>query len=144
MSQSHVPAGYTSVTPYLIVKEVEVLLDFLRDAFDAQEVLRIPGPDGLAQHAEVRIGDAMVMMGRKPEGEPDFRASLYLYVDDCDTSYARALAAGATAHHEPADQFYGDRSGSVHGPCGTHFGIATHVETLTPEQLKERMPGSGA
>ena len=81
------------------------------------------------------------MMGRKPEGEPGVRASLYVYVEDCDAAHARALAAGATPHREPADQFYGDRTCSVYGPCGTHFAIATHLETLTPEQLKERMPG---
>ena len=107
----------------------------------AEETIRIPGPDGEVQHAEVRIGDAVVMMGRQPEDEPEFRASLYLYVEDCDEAFARTVDAGATAHREPVDQFYGDRSCSVYGPCGTHFALATRQETLTEEELRSRMPG---
>jgi len=133
-----VPEGYHTVTPYLSVPGVTKLIDFLNQAFGAQETERIPRPDGGIAHAEVRIGDSMVMMG-EPMGE--FRpmpATIYLYVPDVDATYQRALEAGAAAVMEPADQFYGDRSGGVKDPTGNIWWIATHIEDVPPGELLKR------
>lgn len=133
---SPVPDGYHTVTPYLTVKGVAGLIDFLKQAFDAVETERLPGPDGKVGHAEVRIGDSVVMMGEAP-GEP-MPAMLYLYVADADASYKRALEAGATSLMEPADQFYGDRSGGVKDPFGNCWYVATRKENVSPEELRRR------
>ena len=138
MAVNPIPEGYHTVTPYLVVEDVDRLLDFLRDAFDATEKERIPSQDGLTGHAEVLIGDSHVMMGRAQEEIPVLPGMLYVYVPDTDATYARALAAGATSLQEPADMFYGDRNASVKDPAGNLWTIATHQEDLTPEELAER------
>lgn len=132
-----VPAGYHSVTPYLMVDGAAALIDFLKEAFEAVETERLPGPDGKVGHAEVRIGDSVVMMG---EGDRYgvMPAAIYLYVPDVDACYARALAAGATSLMEPADQFYGDRSGGVKDAFGNLWFVATHKEDVSPEELARR------
>jgi uncharacterized glyoxalase superfamily protein PhnB len=96
-------------------------------------------PDGTVQHAEVRIGDSVVMMG-EPQGEVQPRpVNLYLYVEDVDAVYLRAIQAGAKSIGEPKDQFYGDRSGGVEDPSGNTWYIATHVEDVEPEEFKRRV-----
>ena len=133
-----IPDGFHTVTPYLTVEGVPKLIDFLKQAFGAQEVARMARPDGGVIHAEVKIGDSIVMMG-EPMG--DWKAkpcSLYLYVEDVDGVYQRALQAGGTSVREPSDQFYGDRTGGVIDPCGNYWGIATHVEDVPPEEMKKR------
>jgi len=132
-----IPDGYHSVTPYLIVKGVAALIDFLKEAFDAVETERLPGPDGTIGHAEVRIGDSIVMMGEGEHFEP-MPAAIYLYVNDIDAAYAKALAAGATTVMEPADQFYGDRSGGVKDAFGNLWFVATHKEDVSPEEMARR------
>ncbi len=107
------PAGYHTVTPYLVVENIEAIITFLKDAFGAAETERVPGPDGATRHAEVRIGDSIVMMGAAQEGYPSMPGALYLYVEDTDATYGSALKAGATSIMEPADQFYGDRNAGV-------------------------------
>jgi len=133
-----IPDGYHSVTPYLVVKGVAALIDFLKQAFDAHEIERMAHPDGTVQHAEVRIGDSVVMMGEATAPSNPMPAMLYLYVNDTDATYQRALQAGATSVREPADQFYGDRSAGVQDRSGNFWYIATHVEDVSPEELARR------
>ena len=113
MAVKPIPDGYHSVTPYLSVPGVGKLLDFLQQAFEAQELHRMPRPNGTIMHAEVRIGDSRVMMGEPMGDAQPMFGSLYLYVHDVDAVYKRALQAGATSTSEPADQFYGDRSAGI-------------------------------
>jgi uncharacterized glyoxalase superfamily protein PhnB len=138
MAVKPIPEGYHSVTPYLVVEGAAKLIDFLRQAFDAQETFRMPKPDGTIMHAELKIGDSMVMMGDASETWKAIPSVLYLYVNDADAVYKRALQAGATSTMEPADQFYGDRHGSVKDPAGNVWWIATHKEDVPPEELKKR------
>jgi PhnB protein len=118
------------------------LIDFMKAAFDAQEIVRMSMPDGSIGHAEMRIGNSMVMIG---EARDQFRAmptTLNLYLEDVDAAYARALAAGATAVSEPKNQFYGDRSGGVRDMCGNNWYVATHIEDVSEEEMKRRMEGA--
>jgi PhnB protein len=138
MSVKSVPEGYRTVTPYLVVRGVARLIDFVKQAFDAVEVHRMSRPDGSVGHAEVKIGDSMVMMGEPMGEQPRMPSMLYLYVDDTDACYRRALAAGATTISEPADQFYGDRNAGVKDPCDNLWWIATHVEDVSPEEVARR------
>ena len=138
MAVTPIPEGYHTVTPYLVVQGVPKLLDFLKQAFDAQEIMRMPWPDGTIMHAEVRVGDSAVMMGEARGEFKPMLGSLYLYVDDTDATYQRALQAGATSLREPADQFYGDRHAGVVDPVGNHWWIATHIEDVLPEELARR------
>ncbi len=138
MAVSPIPEGFHTVTPYMIVADVDEFLEFLKAAFGATETERIPGQDGQTGHAEVLIGDSYVMMGRAQDQFPALPCMLYLYVPDTDATYAQALAAGAKSLQEPADMFYGDRNGIVQDPAGNTWCIATHQEDLTPEELAER------
>ena len=139
-----VPDGYTAVTPYLVAEDAPRLIDFLVEAFGAVERMRMPMPDGGIGHAEVEIAGAAVMLGSaSPPDFPPVAAQLHLYVEDADAVYARAVAAGATAIAEPADQFYGDRLGRIADPAGNVWTIATHIEDVTPEQMMERMAAMG-
>lgn len=139
-----VPDGYTAVTPYLVAEDAPRLIDFLVEAFGAVERMRMPMPDGGVAHAEVEIAGAAVMLGSaSPPDFPSVAAQLHLYVEDADAVYARAVAAGATAIAEPADQFYGDRLGRIADPAGNVWTIATHIEDVTPEQVMERMAAMG-
>ncbi|MBI4445417.1 MAG: VOC family protein [Acidobacteria bacterium] len=134
-----IPDGYHSVTPYLIVPGVRGLLDFVVDVFDAVLIeAPMTRPDGSVMHAEVRIGDSILMMG-EPSGDfAAMPASLYLYVGDADAVYRKALKAGGVSLMEPADQFYGDRSAGVKDPAGNCWWIATHREDLSPQEIASR------
>jgi PhnB protein len=134
-----VPEGYHTVTPYLTVKGADKLVEFLKKAFGAQERFQMPGPDGKLAHAEIQIGDSVVMMGEGGGQAPIMPAQLYLYVDDCDRYYKQALAAGATSVREPATQFYGDRNATVKDMCGNVWSVATHVEDVSGEEVERRM-----
>jgi len=123
--------GYHSVTPYLVVRGVAPLMEFLKATFDATELHRSSRPDGSVMHAEVRIGDSIVMMGEPTAGGEETPASLYVYVEDTDGAYRRALLAGATSIREPADQPYGDRNAGVKGPSGTTWWIGTPLGKTT-------------
>jgi PhnB protein len=133
-----IPEGYTTVTPYLCVSDAAKLIDFLKQAFDAQLLFKMDGPGGRIMHAEMTIGDSRIMLGQ-PEPGKETHAMIHLYMPDADASYKRALAAGATSVREPADQFYGDRSGGVRDEFGNQWYIATHVEDVTPEEMDRRM-----
>ena len=138
MAVKPTPEGYHTVTPYLTVQGAAKLIDFLKQAFGAQEVFRTMGPDGTIGHAEVRIGDSVVMMAESRGEWKPMPGAIYLYVSDTDAAYKRALQAGATSLMEPADQFYGDRSAGVKDPSGNYWWIATHQEDVPPEELKKR------
>lgn len=133
-----IPDGYHTVTPYLTVPGVANLIDFLKQAFDAKEIDRHTRPDGSVQHAEVQIGDSRVMMGEPQDQWKPKPANLYLYLDDVDAAYRRAIAAGATSLQEPADQFYGDRTGGVEDASGNQWWLATHKEDVSPEEIGKR------
>ncbi len=132
------PDGYHAVTPYLVVPDAARLIEFLRAAFDARETERLEAPNNRIAHAEVRIGDSVVMLGEVRDGHTTKPCMLYLYVKDADAVWQRAVAAGATAGQAPQDQFYGDRSGSVTDPCGNEWWIATRIEDVPPDELKRR------
>jgi len=132
------PDGYHSITPYLVVDGAARLIAFLEEAFDAKEVERFAAPGNRVGHAEVRIGDSLVMLSDARGEHKPMQAMLYVYVDDVDATFQRALAAGATSVQAPADQFYGDRSGGVNDPCGNLWYIATHIEDVSPVELKRR------
>ena len=132
------PQRFHTVTPYLVVDGAARLIDFLEEVFDAEQVERIAAPGGRIGHAEVRIGDSLVMLGDAHAEHKPTQAMLYVYVDDADATYQRALAAGATSVQAPVDQFYGDRSSGVKDACGNVWWIATHIEDVPPAELKRR------
>jgi PhnB protein len=141
MSVKPIPDGFHSVSPYILVKDGAKLIDFLKEAFDAEQFERLETPDGRVKHAQLKIGDSMVMLG-EPQGDA-MPASLYLYVPDCDATYASAMAAGATSIMEPGDQFYGDRGAGVTDPCGNIWWIGTHIEDVPPDELERRAAAVG-
>ena len=137
MAVSYVPEGSPTVTPYLAVKGVAALIDFLTAVFDAKELDRLTLPDGRIMNAAVAIGDSRLMMGDPGERPPE-TAMLYVYVPDCDAVYAKALAAGATSLAAPADMFYGDRSGAFQDASGNKWWVATHKEDVPLEEIVKR------
>ena len=139
MAVNPIPEGYRTVTPYLVVDGATNVLDFVKQAFGAEEKLRMDAPEGKIGHAEVQIGDSIVMMGDAGTENPAMPAMIHLYVDDCDATYERALAAGATSEREPTDQFYGDRSAGVRDSAGNLWWIATHVEDVPEEEMAKRI-----
>ena len=133
-----IPKGYHTVTPYLVVEGVAKLIDFLKKAFDAKEKVQMTRPDGSIGHAEVKIGDSIVMMGDAMGDYKAMPATLYLYLKNTDAAYKRALAAGATSAMEPQDMFWGDRNAGVKDPFGNQWWIATHKENVSPKEMKKR------
>jgi PhnB protein len=133
-----VPAGYHSVSPYLSVNGADRLIEFLTDAFAAKVTEQILRPDGSVSHAEVQIGNSVIMMTEATDHLPAMPAGLYLYVNDVDATYQRALGAGAEPMSEPTDQFHGDRMGGVVDPSGNRWWIATHIEDVDPDELQRR------
>lgn len=133
-----VPDGYHSVTPYLVVNDGAKTLEFLQRGLGAELLGRHDLPNGRLMHAEVRIGDSPVMIGESGEGNPARPCTLYLYVRDCDAAYKRALAAGAKSLREPADQFYGDRSGGVVDAEGIQWWFGTHIEDVSEAEMAKR------
>ncbi|HND19523.1 MAG TPA: VOC family protein [Acidobacteriota bacterium] len=138
-----IPDGYHTVTPYLVVENAEKLLEFLTSAFDARVTFASRHSDGAVGHAEVKIGDSMIMIGQAgPQSQP-MPSMLYLYVPDTDAVYAQALKAGGVSIMEPANQFYGDRNAGVKDHFGNQWWIATHVEDVSPEELEHRAKAHG-
>lgn len=141
------PDGYHTVTPYLTVRGAVDALAFYAKAFGATEVMRLPMPDGTLAHAEVQIGDSKVMLAdenpawgnKSPLALGGASGGVMLYVPDVDALFARAVAAGATVRTPVADQFYGDRSGSVIDPFGHVWNLATHTEDVPPAEMQARM-----
>lgn len=148
MSKPHFqPAGYHTATPYLIIRGAARAIEFYTQAFGAREVFRLPGPDGKIGHAEIKIGDSVLMLADEGEGmgtsSPEALGgtpmSLMLYLEDADAITAQAVAAGATVLRALQDQFYGDRSATLRDPFGHQWTIATHIEDVPPEELDRRM-----
>jgi len=160
MAVSAIPEGYHSVTPYLIVDGAAEAIRFYEQAFGATEVLSMPmpvqsdaaggvegGDMGKLAHAEVKIGDSHVMLSDQwpdmnllgPKARGGATASLMIYLEDVDSAFARALAAGATEERPPADQFWGDRMGTLVDPFGHRWTLATHIEDVSEEEMQRRM-----
>jgi PhnB protein len=145
----HIPKGYNSVTPYLVIKNAAKAIDYYKKVFGATEVVRMNGPNGTVGHAELQIGDSRIMladenpsMGQGHASASTIGASpvsLYLYVPDVDKIFKHATAEGAKVLKPVQDQFYGDRSGFIEDPFGHLWGLATHVEDVSPSEMKERM-----
>jgi PhnB protein len=126
----YIPEGHHTVSPYLVVTGVAQLIEFTKQAFGATEVYLSKRPDGSVQHAEVKIGDSIVMMGEGGPGGKHFPGMLHLYMEDVDAVYQRAMQAGAKSVREPADQPYGDRSGGVEDAFGNQWWISTHTKDV--------------
>ena len=135
---ARIPAGYTAVTPWIISRDTARLLDFVSQAFVAQELARMPGPDGAIVHAEFRVGGAVVMGFDSKPGWPATPGYVRLYVGDCDAAFKRALEAGATPVTEPTSLAFGDRVARVRDPLGNIWWLQCHLEDLTPEEMQRR------
>jgi PhnB protein len=146
MAVKPIPDGYTSVTPYLAVDDAAQAIAYYEKAFGARERGRMEAPDGKIAHAELEIGDSLVMLSdvlpqfvtKSPKDLGGSSASILLYVEDVDAVVKQAVDAGATVATEVADQFWGDRFGTVIDPYGHAWSIATHVEDVPPEEMAER------
>lgn len=137
-----VPEGYHTVTPYLTVDSPNDILDFLQKTFDAKLTYRMDDGEGNIRHAEVRVGDSMLMLGKARDEWHPRAANFVVYVPDCDAVYQKALAAGAKSIQGLATHPYGDRSGGVQDSQGNQWWISTHVEDVSPEELERRMKAS--
>ena len=147
-AKSSVPAGHHTVTPHLIMNDASSALDWYAKALGAEILARAPGPDGKIMHAEIRVGSSIIMLNDEMGGGRSAKAlggspvSLWVYVDDCDALFKRAVAAGATVPPgpmgAPSDQFWGDRCGGIVDPEGYTWTIATRKEDLTPQELDQR------
>src|SRR2546423_95566 len=126
-NQGNLPHGYHTVTPYLVVDGVPKLIEFMKAAFGGTERTRHLRPDGSVSHAEVEIGDSVVMMGEPQDAGGTMPGMIHLYVGDADTTYQQALRAGATPLREPADQPYGDRMAGIKDQFGNQWWLATPV-----------------
>ncbi len=146
MTVKPIPEGYHSIQPYLILDGAARAIEFYQKAFGAAERLSMKQPDGRIGHAEIEIGDSVIMMA---DENPQVQAfapghyggssvSLLIYTENCDAMYQRAIAAGAKSVREPEDQFYGDRMAGVEDPFGYKWYIATHIKDVTKEELEQQ------
>ena len=141
-----VPEGYPQVTPYLVVEGAEAAIEFYGTVFGATERMRLPGPDGTIGHAELQLGDSLIMVAdeapqlgiRGPKVIGGTPVTISVYVEDVDGVVERAVQAGATLLRPVEDQFYGDRSGQFEDPFGHRWSVATHVEDVSPEEMGRR------
>ena len=147
MAVKPIPDGYHSVTPYIIVKGAAKAIDFYKNTLGATELMRFPGPNNTVMHAEIKIGDSVIMLADEHENGP-YRSplavggtpvSLMVYVEDVDTVFNQAVSLGAKSTREVEDQFYGDRSGNLTDPFGHVWTIATHKEDVSAEEMQRRM-----
>jgi len=142
----YIPKGYNSVTPYLVVKGAAQAIEYYKKVFGATEILRMAGPDGRVGHAELQVGSSRIMLAdenpqmgyRSAESIGASPVSLLVYIRDCDKVVERAVAGGAKLLKPVQDQFYGDRSGFIQDPFGHLWGIATHIEDVSPKEMEER------
>jgi PhnB protein len=146
MATKPIPEGYHTLTPYLAVENAADAIEFYRRAFGAKERMRMPAPNGKIGHAEIEIGDSILMLSdpfpqstvRPPQELGGTTASIFMYVEDVDATVEQAVSAGATVTMEVQDMFWGDRFGSVSDPYGHTWSVATHVEDLSPEEIAKR------
>jgi len=140
MSVNAIPKGYHTITPYFSVRDAQGLVDFLKRAFDAVAEIHAM-PDGSILNAQVQVGTSMVLIGQAPKDQPADKlmpAMLYMYVEDADAVYRKAIAAGGESIVEPRDQFYGDRVGAVRDLSGNQWWIASHKEEMSSEEMTRR------
>lgn len=141
-----IPEGFSTLTPHIVVSDAAKAIDFYKAAFGAEEVLALPGPGGKIMHAELKIGDSMLMMceacpemgAKSPSEMGGSPVTLHLYVRDTDAAMKKAADAGATITMPASDAFWGDRYGRLTDPFGHAWSIATHMEDLTPEEVGQR------
>ena len=141
-----IPDGYHTVTPYLIIKGAADAIEFYKKAFGATELFRMPQPDGKIGHAEIKIGDSPIMLADEfpemkyfsPKTLGGSAVSILIYVDDVDSVFTQAIAAGGEEQRPVEDKFYGDRGGSLVDPFGHIWHIATHTEDVSPEEMEKR------
>ena len=135
-----IPSQYNRVMPYLVVPRASEFLEFVKKVFDATELRRMGAPGGPIGHAEIKIGDSVIMFADATEGYPADSALLMVYVENVDETYKKALAAGAKVKPkgEPTNQFYGDRIAKIEDTFGIHWAIASRIEELTDEELAKR------
>ena len=141
-----IPDGYPRVTPYLCVDGASAAIEFYGKVFGAKERMRMPAPDGRIGHAELEIGDSLVMLSdeypemghRGPKTIGGTPVTISVYVEDVDDAFERAVSAGATSVQDVEDRFYGDRTGTFEDPFGHRWSIATHVEDVPPDQMAKR------
>ena len=142
-----IPEGYHNITPYLVIKGAAAAIDFYKQAFGATEIMRMPQPDGRVGHAELKFGDSVVMLADEypemgvvgPKTLGNTSVGLLLYLDDVDKAVERAVSLGASIKKPIADQFYGDRTGTIEDPFGHKWTLAVHIEDVTPEEMQRRM-----
>jgi PhnB protein len=133
-----IPEGYHAVTPFVIAKGAARFMDFMAEAFDAEEIARVVGEDGAIGHAETRIGDSVVMTFDSKEGWPDTPAFLRIYIEDCDRTYEQALAAGGTSVTRPTNMPWGDRVARIRDPLGNLWWLMARFEDVSPEEMGRR------
>jgi uncharacterized glyoxalase superfamily protein PhnB len=138
MAVKFIPEGFHTVTPYLTVDDPAVEVDFLQRAFDGKVTFQMKDDKGNIGHAEVKVGDSMLMLGPARDEWHPKPTNFYVYVPDCDAVYKKAIAAGGKSLHEPANQFYGDRHGGVEDPQGNVWWIATHIEDVSQAEMERR------
>ena len=146
MAVKPIPEGYHTLTPFLSLDDASAAIEFYKKAFGATERMRMPAPDGRVAHAELQIGDSVVMLsdmfeqsqGKTPKQAGGTTVGLLLYVEDVDEVYKQAIDAGAKSTQEPEDMFWGDRFSRITDPFGHDWQIATHVEDVSPEDMQER------
>lgn len=144
MAVKPIPEGYQRLTPMLVVNDAHRQIDFIKRAFGAEERMLVPMPGNKVAHSELVLGDSLVMVS---DATPQFVAGgasdLFMYVENVDEVYKRALAAGATSEMEPADMFYGDRTANVRDPLGNRWSLSTHVDDVSEEEMTRRMKSMG-
>ena len=146
MAVQPVPEGYNTVTPYLAVPNAAEAIDFYTRALGAKERVRMPGPGDSIMHAELEIGDSLIMLSdpfpqastKTPKELGGTSVNIFVYIEDIDALYKQAVDAGATSLMEPDDMFWGDRFGLVQDPFGHTWTIATHIEDVPPEEMQKR------
>lgn len=147
-----VPDGYHTTTPYLIVKDASAAIDFYKGAFGANELCRMPAPDGKIMHAEITIGDSHIMLSdessaneiKSPQTLKGAASALFLYVEDVDAAFKQALKAGAKESQPLQNMFWGDRFGKLTDPFGHLWLLASRVEEVSPAEIEERMTAIAA
>jgi len=141
-----IPTGFHTATPYLTLNDCARAIDFYKKAFNAQEIMRMDGPPGKIGHAEIKIGDSIIMLAdempgsnKSPKSLGGTTAGVFLYFDDVDSAYKRAVDSGAKSEMAPTDMFWGDRFGKITDPFGHSWALATHTEDVAPDEMKKRM-----
>ena len=142
-----IPEGFHTATPTLVVKNAAQAIDYYKKVFGAEELMRMPSPDGKISHAEIKIGDSKIFLsdefpqhgGKSPQTLGGFTGGIYLYVPDVDKVFDKAIAAGGKSAMPVTDMFWGDRYGKLEDPFGHQWSVATHLREVTPEELKQAM-----